>query len=123
MIKLGDLILPDDLVWIDEVSYSPVQGQVKWTIAGKQIFWGQRLLTGRPLTLEAQSDAGWLTKEQVESLYRLASDPQATFELTYHDKKYLVRFRHETPPVIEMRPIAPFRDEYFGTIKLIILEG
>ena len=111
------------LVWNDEFSNSEIDAIKRLTLA--QNYNIQEFnICEKPITLEATENQGWLTRKQVEMLYQKASVPNKTYPLIYNGKHYLVRFRWEDPPVIDVTPILPRPnmaddDYYYGTIKLM----
>ena len=111
------------LVWNDEFMNSEIDAIKRLTLA--QNYNIQEFnVCEKPITLEATENQGWLTRKQVEMLYEKASVPNKTYPLIYNGKHYLVRFRWEDPPVIDVTPILPRPnmaddDYYYGTIKLM----
>ncbi|MEE8114515.1 MAG: hypothetical protein V3T23_09170, partial [Nitrososphaerales archaeon] len=95
MVTLGGVDLPDDINWIDEFNFQPVSQSVTRTIAGNLVQFNQALVLGRPITLEAIEDEGWLTKDQVDSIQSLASTPGGTFTLAIGAQSFTVTFRHD----------------------------
>jgi len=111
------------LVWNDEFNNSEIDAIKRLTLA--QNYNIQEFnICEKPITLEATENQGWLTRKQVEMLYEKASVPNKIYPLIYNGKHYLVRFRWEDPPVIDVTPILPRPnmaddDYYYGTIKLM----
>ncbi len=111
------------LIWNDEFNNSEIDAIKRLTLA--QSYNIQEFnVCEKPITLEATENQGWLTRKQVEMLYQKASIPNKTYPLIYNGKHYLVRFRWEDPPVIDVTPILPRPnmaddDYYYGTIKLM----
>ena len=67
---------------------------------------------------------GWLTLTQVDALKVLASTVGATYTLMIEAEIFVVQFRHEDFPAIEVEPLIPRLNEeatdfYSGTIKLL----
>jgi len=123
MIKLGDLELPDNIIWENRYLYPKVVADVERTIDGDEVVFSQAV-GSRPIDLVAYEDMGWLTQEQVDALLEMASVPGAVYLFVYEDFVSQVRFRHEDPPVIDVSPIIPrpnpsIGDYYYGTIKLM----
>jgi len=116
---IGALELPDQMIWTDRYSFSPVAGQSARTIAGGLALFTQSMTKGRPVTLEAREGVAWLTQAQVEAIMIMAAQAGATFTFIYDGESHNVRFAHHSPPVAEFTPIWPFADQYNGTIKLI----
>ncbi len=123
MVKLGNLILPDDLIWEDEFSQTKVLASRETTISVDVVYFEQATSEGRNIDLVAYDNSGWLTRNQVLALQEMANTPGGIFQLEYGGEVYTVRFRHEDAPVLELTPVRPTSnpqndDYYFGRIKL-----
>ena len=128
MIKLGDLVLPEDLILEGEFEWVPVRAETGRTLGGRLVVWEDRIEGGKPLDLVATEASGWLSRAQAEALWEMASEPGATYTLLYgpdgQEKSFTVRFRHEDAPVLELWPVVPRPfyepgDLYYGRIKLM----
>jgi len=123
-ITLDAVTLPNHMVWEDKYNWSPVEQEVKVTLGGVPIVYSAPLQAGRPITLVAFSDQGWLTKEQVDGVRGLAETSGATYTLTIGAESFTVVFRHHEAPAVEMSPLIPraipLSGDYFvGRIKLM----
>ena len=112
------------LIWQDRFQFTTQASSVERTVGGRQAIWVQQLLAGRPITLTATNDQGWLTKAQVDALQALADAGAASYTLLIDDVVYVVRFRFHEPPVLDMQPLIPRNnpedtDYFIGTIKLM----
>jgi len=67
------LILPPDLVWVDEDTWSPVVQDVGYSIGGALIIESASKKAGRPITLQSQDDVAWVTRADVLKLRSWAS--------------------------------------------------
>lgn len=111
------------LVWIDEFKVSKVAQTNERTLGGQFVSYELGLVEGFDITLEAQTETGWLTKSQVEALTALADQVSATFALDFEGQLFTVQFRHDEPPAVDFTPII-FRsnsepgDFFTGVIKL-----
>lgn len=121
-----DLVpLPRGMVWVDEFDWVPAVQATEYSITGALLVDAGVRLAGRPITLQADDDAGWLgmTRLVLANLRALASAPGATYLLTLADgRAFDVMFAPEDP--ITARPIA--RPElpapshpYVATVRLI----
>ena len=119
MKKLGDLILPDSLQWIDHDSWSPVIQQTATTLGGAMVVFSQVRIDGQPVTLEANDGITWLDQETVDALKTMAAQAGATFTLIWESESFTVLFRHHDPPAVSFKPLWPNHDLFTGTIKLI----
>ncbi|MBV6340177.1 hypothetical protein [Candidatus Magnetobacterium casense] len=124
MIKLGDLTLPDDLTLDnDAITWTGLYAATDRTLGGNLVVY-ESYAEGRPLTLVAAANSGWLTYEQVKELLAMASVKGATYPLIFEDDTYIVRFQNEDSPSVDVTPILPrpntADEDYFtGKIKLI----
>ncbi len=119
LVTLGGVDLPDDINWIDEFNFQPVSQSVTRTIAGNLVQFNQALVLGRPITLEAIEDEGWLTKDQVDSIQSLASTPGGTFTLAIGAQSFTVTFRHDEgafEPSPFLSRIDPASGDFFRAI-------
>ena len=126
MVALDALSLPSGLVWEDEFAFQPATQSVLRTLDGGLVVFSGILAQGRPITLEARIDQGWLTRSQVEALAMMAGLPGQTFSLDFRNQIWTVMFRHHEPPAFEAESLiyrnnpAP-GDFYTGRIKLMTL--
>jgi hypothetical protein len=122
------LLLPDDLLWSDEHSWSPATASVSYLITGALLVQSALKQAGRPMTLTGAQDMAWVTRSCVQTLYEWAAVPLAEntgrFELTLFDARiFNVAFRH-AEGAIEAEPITGFTarsdsDFYRITLKLM----
>ena len=122
------LLLPDDLLWSDEHSWSPATASVSYLITGALLVQSALRQAGRPMTLTGAQDMAWITRSCVETLYDWAAAPlgadSGRFELTLFDTRiFTVAFRHAEVP-IEAEPVTGFTarsnaDFYRITLKLM----
>ena len=124
VLRLDTIDLPDNMTWQDKHQWLPVAQTVRRTVAGNVVTFAQGLTRGRPITLVANQSQGWLTLDQVTALQALASTVGATYSLMIEADVFIVQFRHEDFPAIEVEPLIPRLNEastdfYSGTIKLL----
>jgi hypothetical protein len=128
---LNDVVLSDDLEWVDEMAWSPVAQNVEVTSGGSLVVQESKQLAGRPITLQSGNSGstywGVATRETVEELRALAvellGDPM-TLELA-DGRTFDVRFRHgdngfEARPIREA--VMPVLDADLYTITLRLFE-
>ncbi len=95
MIQLDDLILPDELVWVDETDWTPVAQSEEYFLAGSLEVQASMKLAGRPITLSRKDGEVWASRSLVLSLMALAAEPGKEMTLTLHDgRSFTVMFRH-----------------------------
>lgn len=122
--QLDDIALPDDLIWIDELEWTPVQQSEEHSLTGALIVQTGVKQAGRPITLRGDSDSGWITRQNLLTLYaKLTGTPP--FILTLNDNRtFNVRFRHQETP-IGASPVFEFNnpgssDQYSNLIIRLI---
>lgn len=141
MIILEGIELPD-VVEEEEISWSGVAAAVERTIQGKLIV-TEQAIDGRPITLIGGDDWGWITREVLNELKSLASQPYAIYTLQYDfsairypelvpDKwperieLISVRFRHEEEPVINATPLVQRPNwaltDYYNNVTIKLME-
>lgn len=121
-ISLGGVALSPDMIWSDKFQSSPVAQTVQRTLGGTLVYHTSSLEAGRPITLEARQDMGWLTETQVEALAALAAIPGNKMTLIINSDSYQVIFRHESPPALDFTPLVEGREPslyYRGVLKLL----
>ncbi|PPD34030.1 MAG: hypothetical protein CTY19_05865 [Methylomonas sp.] len=124
MLTLDGLPLPTGLVWLDEFAIEPVAQNVRRTLDGGLVVFYAGLRSGMPITLQSETDAGWLTRAQVEALAIRATSPGGVYSLLIRDQSYQVMFRHHEPPAFEAKPLIArltqdAGDYYLATLKLM----
>ena len=120
MKKIGTLILPDSLQWIDRYAFSPVNQTVVQTLAGTPVVFGSPQVAGWPLTLVAEEEVTWLDAVTVAELTAMANQSGASFSLTWQTFSCTVLFRHQEPPALDLKPLWPHHNQFIGTIKLMV---
>lgn len=118
-VSLNAIALPDDTVWTDEWSWTPVVQAVSRTLGGRQIVEEVSNIGGRPITLVAQ----WIDKSVVDALQAERDIINNHMLLTVADgRQFTVGFRHGDNP-IDVSPIIEYAEYQSGdffdvTIKL-----
>lgn len=124
------LVLPDDLLWIDEHSWSPTVASTSYLITGSLLVQTATRQAGRPITLVGAPDMAWVARSTVEQLRQWAAlaltDTSGRFLLTLQDgRTFTVAFRHndtalEAEPVLGI-PARADTDFYRLTLRLMEL--
>ena len=122
------LTLPDDLLWSDEHSWSPVASSVSYLVTGALLVQSATRQAGRSITLVGAADMAWVTRAVVNVLRDWAALPLADvagrFELRLMDGRiFTVAFRH-ADGAIEAEPVKGFparsdADFYRITLQLM----
>lgn len=120
---LGALQLPRGMVWQDENDWIAVAKETEYSITGALLVDVGVMQAGRPITLSAENDAGWIARSVLQQLRALAADPLATYTLTLADgRTYTVAFAGDQPikAVPIARPELPADTHpYVATVRLI----
>lgn len=124
------LVLPDDLLWIDEHAWTPAIASVSYLVTGALLVQSATRLAGRAITLVGAADMAWVTRATVDALHEWAGaalgDDSGRFELTLLDARvFTVAFRHGDG-AIEAEPVMGFpshsaADFYRLTLRLMQL--
>lgn len=126
-VSIGSVTLTDTsslIQWPDRFTYSNIAQLHQRTLSGKLVTFEQTLIEGRPITLQAVSDQGWLTKSLVDALQVLALTPGGIYTFTYDTEVHQVIFDHSSGPALDIqlivaRPNVAEEDFMLGTIHLI----
>lgn len=97
--SLGGVDLNNNLIWEDRWAYATADHTTTRTLGGKVVVFSAGLAAGRPITLIAREDQGWLTLEQVEAVYGIAQTPGATYplQLVVYSDELVARPRFLSP--------------------------
>ncbi len=124
------LVLPDDLLWTDEHSWSPTVASTSYLITGALLVQTATRQAGRPITLVGAPDMAWVTRATVEQLRLWAAlaltETSGRFLLTFSDSRtFTVAFRHsdttlEAEPVLGI-PARADTDFYRLTLRFLEL--
>lgn len=127
-VTLQELVLPNDLLWTDELSWTPVVATNTYTLTGALIIEQGMRQAGRPITLQADPDMAWVRRSMVESLRAASSIAGRRFKLILEYptdvRQFIVVFRHDSDP-ISASPVKGFpehrADDWFR-VSLKFLE-
>jgi len=126
VITLGTVDLPGDLLWVDELSYTPSGMTMEMSCRGAPLYQFGTKLTGRPITLASPDDErGFFTREQALALQVLAHTPGQVYTLTLPgNRTHQVMFdlERDTPFEFEYKMFltVPELDQHCtGTLYLI----
>lgn len=118
------LSLPDDLIWSDQHTWSPVEQRVERSISGALLIDSGLRIVGRPLTLEGSESAAWMPLATVSQLRAWAAVPDKTLNLNLRGSLFAVALRHHDAPAIDVKPVIDYaapdaQDWFWGTLKLM----
>jgi hypothetical protein len=121
---LGALQIPRGMVWSDEFGWNPVEKSLEYSLTGAALIDAGVRLAGRPITLQGETDAGWIKRGGLVALQALnAADPVGEHVLVLADgRSFTVQFAPglavEGKPVA--RPELPVENyPYAATVRLI----
>ena len=103
------LTLPDDLLWVDEFGWQPVEQRVSYTITGAVIVEAAAKQAGRPISLEGGDDYGWVQRSVIATLDAWKALPAEPLTLVLRGTTYNVAFDHERG-ALETRPVMEVHD-------------
>lgn len=122
MISLANIPLPEDLLWPDEFSWTPVRQNQDVALSGALIVEEATQQAGRLITLTGGDDV-WTDRATIEALYALAQQASSPLVLSYHGRSFNVLFRH-ADGAIDAQPVLPHSNpaggaQYTLTLRLI----
>ncbi|CAN7474979.1 hypothetical protein [Variovorax paradoxus] len=122
---IAGLRIPRGMVWVDEFKWSAVSRASSRSVTGALLLDGALKKKGRPITLQAEPDAGWIDRADLQAIQDLAdADPFAPLVLTLADgRTFTVQFAPVETPVegdTVGRPELPATDSpYVAVVRLI----
>ena len=123
MSTIGSVTLPDDLIWADEFSWSPVSQSQEITLGGARVLQESAQLKGRPITLKGAEDRAWMAKADIEALFALAATPHQTHTLTLPGPRvFSVAFNRKDGQPIRARQLLVGDDDTWVVEELKLIE-
>jgi hypothetical protein len=123
MSTLGSVTIPDDLIWSDEFSWSPVSQSQELTLGGALVLQESLQLKGRPITLKGSEDRAWMDKADVEALFALAATPGQTHTLTLPGPRaFTVAFNRKDGQPIRARQLMVGDDDVWVVEEIKLIE-
>ncbi|MEG0921349.1 MAG: hypothetical protein RSD57_16955 [Comamonas sp.] len=123
---LAGIPIPRGMIWIDEHDWLPVQKTKGYSCEGALMLDVGVVEdgVGRPITLQADEDAGWIALAVLNQIYALGSHPTDTYQLVLADgRTFDVQFDAADDAITAHRIGRPELPEaswpYVATIKLI----
>lgn len=122
-VTLGGVQLSGSLIWEDRNKQTPVAQTIQRTLGGSLAVYHKRLIAGRPVTLIAREDTGWITKAMLDAIESMAETAGGVYTLDYHGFTAQVMFRHHEAPAVSFTPLTPKAepepdDFYIGELRL-----
>lgn len=126
---LLEILLPADLVWVDEFKWSPIQREDSYGVGGALIVQQGLKLAGRPITLQnPDQEMAWVYRDTLLSLYAWSADPDKKMVLHLEKptdaRTFVVTFGPSNP--VDAQPVKSWKDHtttepYTATIRLIVV--
>lgn len=124
--------LPDDMIWSDELAWSPVRQKKAYSIEGALIIDRIVLQAGRPITLIGNERRSWIPRSKLLALQAWASlitDPTFTLHLRGVDRQVIFDLDADTNAAsgaVRGEPVYPYADPEDGdaycSVELRFLE-
>lgn len=116
--------IPRGMIWTDEFSWTAVEAVSEYGIGGALIVDAATKLDGRPITLEAEDDAGHIERSVLLQVMALADVPLGIFTLTLADGRvFSVMFAPGEPVSARLavgRPEVPVTStRYAATFRFV----
>jgi hypothetical protein len=116
--------LPDDILWRDELDWSPVDQSVEYLLSGSLDIQVGTRLAGRPITLGGDESSSWMARGTILALLDWAVVAGQQLTLDYHGRSFAVIFRHQDAPAVDAKAVVeqvPPADEdwYWVTLKFM----
>lgn len=106
--------LPDDLIRVDEHSYSPVRQAVTPTLEGALWIDVSTMQAGEPITLRGEQVGnfyfGEITRDLFAQLRATSNVPGQIYTLTWRGTAYQVIWRHEEAPALSAEGVTDYSD-------------
>lgn len=116
--------LPEDLIWIDRHTWSPVEQSVTTSITGAGIIDVGTRTSGRPITLSGSETHAWMSYTVIDQLKVWAAMPGVEMTLSLAGTSFIVVFRHHEAPALDVSPVIDYnapdaQDWFYGTLKFM----
>ena len=126
---LDTITLPDDLLWINEFEWNPVEQTTERSLTGALLVQEGQVTYGRPIVLSGGSEAGWVSRLAVKNLFALSKAANKTMTLTLPDsRQFTVIFDRSNGAPVEAQQVLPFAypedsDQYLLTLRLLTVRS
>lgn len=97
-VTLDGVDLSTGLQWTDEFEWTPIEQSVELSLTGTPIVDNALKQSGRPVTLSADRNHGWMPRATVLALQALMT-PGRVMALNWHGQIKNVIWRHEDKPL------------------------
>ena len=124
------LLLPPDLIWADELTWSAVAQSTERGIFGTLIIDAMARNGGRPITLQGDGDSAWIDRGTLRTLGAWAQTPGLRMALDVRGEVFSVVFDHgpeEETRAIAMSAVIDYSDkqdgDYYCSLVLRFIEA
>ena len=124
------LLLPPDLIWADELTWSAVAQSTERGIFGTLIIDAMARNGGRPITLQGDGDSAWIDRGTLRTLGAWAQTPGLRMALDVRGEIFTVVFDHgpeEETRAIAMSAVIDYSDkqdgDYYCSLVLRFIEA
>lgn len=124
------LVLPEDLIWTDELTWSAVAQAKERGIFGTLIVDAMARNGGRPITLTGDGDSAWILRSTLRTLNAWAAVAGQRFTLDLRGDTFVVIFDHggeEETRAMAMSSVVDYSDkqdgDYYCSLTLRFLEA
>ena len=124
------LLLPPDLIWADELTWSAVAQSTERGIFGTLIVDAMARNGGRPITLQGDGDSAWIDRGTLRTLGAWAQTPGLRMALDVRGEIFTVVFDHgpeEETRAIAMSAVIDYSDkqdgDYYCSLVLRFIEA
>ncbi|WOG29893.1 hypothetical protein [Endozoicomonas sp. 8E] len=125
---LDTITLPDDLLWINEFDWNPVEQSQDRSLTGGLLIQEQSKSYGRSIELNGGEDAAWVSRSVVVNLLALSQIANKVMTLTLPDlRQYSVIFDRSSGAPVEARQVLPYaypgdNYQYSLIVRLLTVE-
>ncbi len=126
---LDTITLPDDLLWINEFEWNPVEQTTERSLTGALLIQEGQFNYGRPIVLSGNGEAGWVSRLTVKNLFALSKAANKIMTLTLPDsRQFSVIFDRSNGAPVEAQQVLPFAypedsDQYLLTLRLLTVHS
>ncbi len=116
-----DVLLPQDLEWVDEFTWSPIQQTIETTLTGALVIQESKQLKGRAITFVGKEDMAWINRTTADQLASMKNTGGLVMQLSFAEyvdgaytgvvkanSSFNVMFRHYEPPPLELESVLRF---------------
>ena len=87
MITLDDVILPDDIIWIDEFKWDKNKISKEYSVTGSLVIQTGSKKKGRIITLQGDENTAWITRQTLMQLQIKSEVVGGQWTLTWIDDR------------------------------------